>query len=362
VDSSAIVGIMARQSSKRVPTFSVGFREAKYSEFEFARTIARRFDTDHHEAIVDADLFMEQWPTAVLRRGAPVSEPADIPILILSKLASRSVKMVLTGEGSDELMGGYPKHRAERWMELYHRIIPSAVHDNMIGPAVRALPYAMRRAKVIGMAAGERELANRMRIWFGGVGIDDRNALLGRLVPAEPRELHPFSIGTGSTVRRTLFFDQTSWLPDNLLDRGDRMMMAGSIEGRMPFMDTKLAALVSRFPDSFLVGNVRGKVILRAAMNKVLPKDILLRKKVGFRIPVDQWFRGQYRDFVRDMLTSDASQINRICNSVVVSDLMNSHLEGRANNEKILWSLVNLELFFQTFKPTNIDAIGARAA
>lgn len=362
VDLSAIVSMMVRQSSDRVRTFSVGFRETKYSELEFARTVARRFDTDHHEVVVDPELFLEQWPTAILRRGAPVSEPADIPILILSKLASRTVKMVLTGEGSDELMGGYPKHRAEGWIELYHRIIPSMVHDHMVWPAIQALPYAMRRTKIIGMAAGERELTNRMRVWFGGVAIEERDALLGGSVPVEPRELYPFSIQTGSTVRRTLFFDQTSWLPDNLLERGDRMMMAGSVEGRMPFMDTKLAALVSRFPDSFLVGKVRGKIVLRAAMDKILPRTILARKKVGFRIPVDEWFRGPYRDLVRDMLTSKASQINRICNSTIISQLMNAHLERRANNEKILWSLVNLELFLRTYKPSGIDEIAARAA
>src|SRR6185369_8960205 len=124
VDSSAVVATMVRQSSERVRTFSVGFQETKYSELDFARAIAERYETDHHEVVVDPESFMEQWPTAVLRRGAPVSEPADIAILLLSKMASHSVKMVLTGEGSDELMGGYPKHRAEPWIELYHRIMP----------------------------------------------------------------------------------------------------------------------------------------------------------------------------------------------------------------------------------------------
>jgi asparagine synthase (glutamine-hydrolysing) len=294
--------------------------------------------------------------------SASISEPADVPILILSKLASRTVKMVLTGEGSDELMGGYPKHRAEQWIELYHRAIPPAVHDNIIWPAIRALPYAMRRAKIVGRAVGERELINRMRVWFGGIGIEDRDALMGRCVRVEPSDPYPFSMRTGSTVRRTLFFDQTSWLPDNLLERGDRMMMAGSIEGRMPFMDTKLAALVSRFPDRFLVGKIRGKLVLRAAMKKVLPKDILVRKKVGFRIPIDQWFRGPYREFVRDMLTSKTSRVNDICSGAVISQLVNEHLEGRANNDKIVWSLVNLELFLRAFKPSGVDTIRSSAA
>jgi asparagine synthase (glutamine-hydrolysing) len=362
VDSSAIVATMVRSSSAKVRTYSVGFPEARYSELDFARAVAERFETDHHEVVVEPGLFMEHWPIAVLRRGAPISEPADLPIFILSKMASQSVKMVLSGEGSDELMGGYPKHRAEPWVTLYHRLIPQAVHDHLIGPAIQALPYAMRRVKIFATAAGERELTNRMRVWFGGISIEQRDALLGHSAPVEPRDSYPFSCQMGSSFRRTLFFDQTSWLPDNLLERGDRMMMGGSIEGRMPFMDIELAALVARFPDSFLIGKTGGKAVLRAAMDKILPTEILSRKKVGFRVPINEWFRAPYREFVCDALLSDASQIRRICNRSVVSRLVKTHIEGRSNNEKILWSLVNLELFLRTFKPSGVDAIGVRAA
>ena len=104
---------------------------------------------------------MENWQTAVLRRGAPVSEASDVPIFMLSKLASRSVKMVLTGEGSDELMEGYPKHWVEPWVSLYQRLMPGVLHDQLISPLVRALPYGMRRVKILALAAGERDLANR---------------------------------------------------------------------------------------------------------------------------------------------------------------------------------------------------------
>jgi asparagine synthase (glutamine-hydrolysing) len=362
VDSSAIVATMVRSSSVRVRTYSIGFPETSYSELDFARAVADRFETDHHEVVVEPGLFMEQWPTAVLRRGAPVSEPADLPILILSKAASNTVKMVLTGEGSDELMGGYPKHRAEPWVALYHRLIPQAVHDHVVRPAVQSLPYAMRRVKIVATAAGERELMNRMRVWFGGMSIEERDALLGQSASVQPRDIYPFSARIGSSFRRTLFFDQTSWLPDNLLERGDRMMMAGSIEGRMPFMDIELAALVARFPDSFLIGKTGGKAVLRAAMDKILPRMILSRRKVGFRVPINEWFRGPYREFVCEALISDASQLSRICNRTVVHRLVKTHMEGKANNEKILWSLVNLELFLRAFKPSGIDAIGVRAA
>jgi asparagine synthase (glutamine-hydrolysing) len=362
VDSSAIVATMVRHSSERVRTFSVGFSEAQYSELDFARTVARCFDTDHHEVVVDPDMFMQHWPMAILHRGAPVTEPADIPILILSKMASRTVKMVLTGEGSDELMGGYPKHRAELWVNLYHQIMPQLLHDFLVPSIFHALPFELRRAKIVAKAAGERDLTNRMRAWFGGVSIEERDALLGYSPPVAPKDPYPFSIKIGSSFRRALFFDQTSYLPDNLLERGDRMMMAASIEGRMPFMDTDLAALVARLPDKFLAGKRGGKVILRAALSRILPAEILSRKKVGFRVPIDKWFRGPYRQFVCDTLLSEASQLNRLCDKKVVLRLVDAHIEGRANNEKILWSLVNLELFLQTFKPSSFDAASAKAA
>jgi asparagine synthase (glutamine-hydrolysing) len=362
VDSSAIVATMVRCSSEKIRTYSIGFREKKYSELDFARVVAKRFETDHHEFVVEPGTFMEQWPTAVLRRGAPVSEPADLPILILSKMAAHTVKMVLSGEGSDELMGGYPKHRAEPWVTRYHRLVPQTVHDHMVRPVLQALPYSMRKAKIFAVAAGERKLVNRMRVWFGGISIEDRDALLGHSGPIDPRDPFPFSTQVGSSFRRTLFFDQTSWLPDNLLERGDRMMMAGSVEGRMPFMDTELAALVARFPDRFLIGKAGGKTVLRAAMDKILPAEILSRKKIGFRVPIDEWFRGPYREFVCEALMSDASQVGRICNRAMVQGLVKAHMDGSSNNEKILWSLVNLELFLQVFKPSGVDALGARAA
>lgn len=357
IDSSAIVASMAKHSDERVRTYSVGFSEAEYSELDHARIIAERFGTDHQELIVEPDAFMDHWPTAVLRRGAPVTEASDIPIFMLSQMASSGVKMVLTGEGADELMGGYPKHRAERWVSLYQQLMPKSFHQRVVDPLVRSLPYGMRRMKTLAMAAGERNLENRMPMWFGGVSLLEYEAILGRSGLAPPPDHYPFSSPIGSSFRRTLFYDQTSWLPDNLLERGDRMMMAGSIEGRMPFMDTELAGVVARFPDRFLIGGRGGKTVLRATMNKILPTEILRRKKVGFRVPFGEWFRGPYRDFVQDMLTSDASGVARICNKAKLCSLVSDHIKGRQNHERILWSLVNLEVFLRTFKPSQLEEL-----
>jgi asparagine synthase (glutamine-hydrolysing) len=269
---------------------------------------------------------------------------------MLSEMASRSVKMVLTGEGADELMGGYPKHRAERWIGLYQWLMPHLLHERLIYPLVRSLPYGMRRVKILALAAGERDPVNRMRVWFGGLSVGESEAMLGRLLSATPPDLFPYSSEIESSLRRTLFFDQTSWLPDNLLERGDRMMMAGSIEGRMPFMDTVLASVVARFPDEFLTGGKGGKTVLRAAMDNILPPEIVRRKKVGFRVPVGEWFKGPYRDFLQDMLLSEACNLARMVSGLKLRRLVAEHLDGRQNHERILWSLANLEIFLRTFR------------
>jgi asparagine synthase (glutamine-hydrolysing) len=361
IDSSAVVSAMARHSAKPIRTYSVGFREKAYSELDHARTIAKLFGTDHNELIVEPNEFLAHWPVAVTRWGAPVINASDIPVFMLSKAASSAVKVVLTGEGSDELLGGYPKHRAEAWIGLYQKLVPQFVHDQVVAPLVKRLPYGMRRVKIAAGAAGERDIVNRMRFWFG-ITQASAQEVFGREFAMQPPDLHPFSVVAGSDVRRALFFDQTSWLPDNLLERGDRMMMAGSIEGRMPFMDTELAKLVARFPDRFLIGCTGGKAVLRETMKTVLPAHILARKKVGFRVPFDEWCRGPFRDLLRDLLVSDASQIALFCRRPVLQRLVEEHLDRRQNHQQMLWSLANLEIFLRTFRPEGLEEIYWKAA
>ena len=135
------------------------------------------------------------------------------------------------------------------------------------------------------------------------------------------------------------------------------MMMAGSIEGRMPFMDVTLAGVVARFPDRFLIGGKGGKAVLRASMSKILPHGILHRKKVGFRVPFGRWVRGPYREFAQDLLESETSSIARICDRTKLGNLLAEHVKGRQNNERVLWSLMNLEIFLRTFKPTQLEGL-----
>jgi asparagine synthase (glutamine-hydrolysing) len=217
------------------------------------------------------------------------------------------------------------------------------------------LPFAVRRVKTLAMAMGERD--------FGGISLAERDEILGRHATATPSDMFPFSANHLSALRRILFYDQTSWLPDNLLERGDRMMMAGSIEGRMPFMDVELARVAARLPDSFLVNHPGAKAILRRAMARILPHRILERKKIGFRVPISEWFRNVYRDSFLDLLSSDASEVRRLCHAPTLDRLVGEHVMGRQNHEKILWSLANLEMFLRSFRPVVVpQANGAQTA
>lgn len=348
IDSSAVVGLMSRHSGQPVKTFSVGFAEAAYSELGYAKTIAEQFHTDHHELTVSQDHLMQHLPALVRYRDAPVAEPSDIPIYLLSQEARKTVKMVLTGEGSDEFLGGYPKHVFERYVRPY-QMLPGLVRHGLIEPLVGSLPYRFRRVKTAVVNLGLERFEERMPRWFGALSERERDTLVAlRADPVTPGVQFD-TAEDNSPLRRILYFDQTSWLPDNLLERGDRMTMAASLEARMPFMDHELAAFVSALPDEYRVSGRATKWILREAMKRLLPPEILERPKVGFRVPVNEWFRGPMRDYLYDHLTGADSRTRQYYHGPALQRVLGEHVSGRQNHEKLLWCLLNLEIWHRCY-------------
>jgi asparagine synthase (glutamine-hydrolysing) len=352
IDSSAVVALMARHSNLPVKTFSVGFTESTYSELAHAKTIAELFKTDHHELAVSEDHLMEHLPALVRFRDAPVAEPSDIPIYLLAKEARRTVKMVLTGEGSDEILGGYPKHVYERHVRQYQHI-PQLLREGLIEPAAGSLPYSFRRIKTAVATLGVEDDVLRLPRWFGPLSVAESHKLLTfRPDVRDQAGAIQFQTARGnSPLRKILYFDQTSWLPDNLLERGDRMTMAASLEARMPFMDHELAAFVSALPDRWRIRGVTTKRVLREAMKRLLPRQILERPKVGFRVPVNQWFRTSMREYLLDHLTAPNSRTRHYYKPERLRGILDEHINGRQNHEKLLWTMLTLELWHRTFQP-----------
>ncbi len=349
LDSSTIVALMSRHNST-VKTFSVGFGEDSYSELGYAAEVAQHFGTEHHELVVtDRDL-VDKLPRLVSFRDAPVAEPSDIPIYMLACEAARSVKMVLTGEGSDEILGGYPKHIVERFAQGY-QVLPGYVRHRLIEPLAHALPYQFRRIKTAVTNLNIEDWRERYVRWFGALNHSERDRLSVLRMNGTPvGDAPPFDADPqNSPLRRMLYFDQSSWLPDNLLERGDRMTMAASIEARVPFLDHELAAFASSLPDHYRVRGMRSKWILREAGKQLLPERILTRPKVGFRVPVNRWFRGEMREYLLDHLQGGSSITRAYFDPQALDRVLAEHLDGRQNHEKLLWALLNLEIWHRQY-------------
>jgi asparagine synthase (glutamine-hydrolysing) len=258
--------------------------------------------------------------------------------------------MVLTGEGSDEILGGYPKHMAERCAQGYQRL-PGYIRHGLIEPLTHALPYGFRRIKTAVTNLNIEDWRERYVRWFGALNRSERDRLsVLRMNGTAVTDSPPFDADPrGSALRRILYFDQTSWLPDNLLERADRMTMAASIGTRVPFLDHELASFVSSLPDNFRVRGMRSKWVLREAGKKLIPERILTRPKVGFRVPVNEWFRGEMRDYLADHLQSSASITRAYYDARALDQVLDQHLNGRQNHEKLLWSLLNLEIWHRQY-------------
>jgi asparagine synthase (glutamine-hydrolysing) len=350
LDSSVIVALMTRYCAK-VKTFSVGFDGDRHSELSHASRVAREFGTEHHEMLVSHKDFIDYLPQLVAARDAPVSEPSDIAIFMLSREASRTVKMVLTGEGSDEVLGGYRKHVAECLAWMYWSV-PRPLRL-LAAPLVQHLPSRFRDLKIAVASLNCDDWRERYVRWFGAMDFAQRREL-SRLRVHEPEmrdDLPPFDADPdASPLRRMLYFDQTSWLPDNLLERGDRMTMAASIEARVPFLDHKLVEFAATLPDHWRVDELRRKRVLREVARSLLPREIPERTKVGFRVPVIEWFTGGMRDYLYDHLRSTSSMTRGYYNAAVLDRVLDEHTKGVQTHDKLLWALLTLEIWHRQYR------------
>ena len=338
VDSSLISAIVAKErNGAGLHTFSAGFGDTRLDETSWARTVAGIIGSTHHQVLVTADDFAQNWARLSWHRDAPLSEPADVAVYRLAQAAREHVKVVLSGEGSDELFAGYPKHRfagTTRWV--------GPMPSSTLRFLERKLPARGARLATAMRALSEPTRAERMRGWFAPFTVAERAALVGR--PPARSGLAPYIDGQGDALSRMLYADVHTWLADNLLERGDRMSMAASLELRPPFLDHRLVELAFSLPSSV---KVRGttKWVLKEVARQYLPNEIVDRPKVGFRVPLDEWFRHGLRDLAYDLLTGPSSFVGGTLDPSAVGKLLSSHLSGERNEQPRIWTLMSLEVW-----------------
>ena len=344
VDSSLIVAVMTSLLDGRpVETFAAGFGDPRHDELPWARRVSGLLGTSHHEVPVRAADFEHLWPRMTWHRDAPISEPADMAVFRLAEAASEHVKVVLSGEGGDELFGGYPKYRLARLLPIT-RVVPAGLRRRVAAAVEPRLPGRLGRARIALRTIGAPTEAEQLENWFAPCTAEERRRLLGTAAPP-PRARIPVS--GHDPVDRMLRFDLGSWLPDNLLERGDRMTMASSMELRPPMLDHRLVELAFSMPSSMKVRHGVTKWVLKEVARRHLPDEVVDRRKVGFRVPLDAWFRSGLRESMWDRLTGPSSFVADAFDRRQVRALLERHDSGQYNEESRLWTLMSLEVWHE---------------
>ena len=362
VDSSLVVALMSRMSERPVQTFSVGFdAPGPYSELPFARRVAEHCRTEHRELTVGAQDLLRELPSLVWHQDEPMSEPAAIPTYMVSRLARETVTVVLTGEGGDELFAGYPKYAVEPWARRL-AMLPTSLRAALLSGVVDRLPFAFRKLQVVGRAARFRDEPERLASWFAGFVGAERDVLVSQeLGHHAAAGVEPFRAALADTrarseLDRMLDVDVRLWLADDLLVKMDKMSMAASVEARVPLLDLPLIEWAMRLGPEHKIRGLEGKVLLKRLARRLLPAEVVTRKKVGFTVPLSPWFRGPLRELLADTLLSPRCLERGWFDSAALRSTVNDHLSGRRDRARELWTLLTLELWQRAW----IDGAGSR--
>jgi asparagine synthase (glutamine-hydrolysing) len=363
LDSSSIAAVTASLAKGRLKTFSVGYKEDQYSELPYARQVARHIGAEYNEVLLGPDDFFDSLPQLIWHEDEPIVWPSSVALYFVSRLAREKVKVVLSGEGGDEIFAGYMKYRATlfnlRYSPYYEKLLPGLTR-RFIRDILdrRVLPASVRR-----------KLRHSFLYYpsvFENIYFDNFFAVFPQEVQSQlfTPELNSQLSGLSSyatsmayykpngnredLLTRLLYLDIKTYLPE-LLMKQDQMSMAASIESRVPFLDHKVVEFAIRIPPRLKVRYLSGKYLLRRAMEDRLPREVLYRSKMGFPTPIGPWLRYQLFDRAAKILTDGRLAARGILNTKYVRDLLEAHQRGRIDATDAIWRLLNFELWNRVF-------------
>jgi asparagine synthase (glutamine-hydrolysing) len=358
IDSSAIAAMMATMVDEPIKTFSVGFKEREANEFEYARIVAKAFKTEHHEITITPEQFFAELPNLIYHEDEPLGFIASVPLYFVSKLAQRHVKVVLTGEGSDEILGGYGRYlktlRLLEYGERYERVTPDFLRS-AVRSGMATLPKALGRKLNRTFLSREADIEN---LYFDNFAIFPKTmqaTLLTEQTKERIAEKNPYhylqnwlaETDAETLLDKLLYADTKTYLHE-LLMKQDQMSMAASIESRVPFLDYKLVEYTAHLPERMKIRGRETKWILREAMKGILPEEILTRKKMGFPVPLGNWLRGEFKSIVDEYVLSERSLQRGIFEADFVREIVMRHNAGENHDER-LWFLINFEMWQRRF-------------
>jgi asparagine synthase (glutamine-hydrolysing) len=348
VDSSTLAALAAQESSEPVHTFSIGFEERSFDELDDARAVAQLYGTRHEELVLrpDAALLLPALADAF---DEPFADSSALPTYLVSELAARHVKVALSGEGGDELFGGYYTYAADLLAQRVGRLAPLA------RPLVERLPSSSRRASLDYKAkrfvrGADLPPLERHHAWKEIFSSEARSELLGRPSSLDPVDLlRPRYAETegAELLARLQDVDLGTYLVDDLLVKTDRASMAHSLEARVPYLDPLVAGLAQALPTRLKVSGLRKKRLLRKAAAPLLPRRIVYGRKRGFSIPAAAWLRGELELFARDVLSPETLRRQAFFQHAAVTRLLDRHVAGKEDLSRQLWGLLAFTLWYE---------------
>jgi asparagine synthase (glutamine-hydrolysing) len=376
VDSSAVAALMTKIRQAPVETFSVGYSEDEYSELPYARIVARHLNSVHHEVLVSQQDFFDSLPFLIAHEDEPIVWPSSVPLYFVAKLARERVKVVLTGEGSDETLAGYTRYaftmKNAAWDRIYRSIMPGAVRRIARASIAssRLLTATIRRKLSHTFLArdGNSWASFYFDNFFSAFDENDQSTLLSDDVQHECAKgsayenvLAYWENSSGEMLHRLLYTDIKTYLVE-LLMKQDNMSMAASIESRVPFLDHPLVEFATNIPQKLQVGGFAGKHILKKGLEDLLPHSILYRPKLGFPTPWSRWLAGPQLNVIRDLLLEPRSTERGLFKPAGVKRLFEEHRAGYRDHYDRIWRLLNLELWHRAclekeeYKPVSVEA------
>ncbi|MCX7927265.1 MAG: asparagine synthase (glutamine-hydrolyzing) [Candidatus Omnitrophica bacterium] len=355
IDSSIIVGLMAKFSKTPVKTFSIGYKDkSEHSELCYARIVANHFGTEHYEIVLEPVDFYDAIPQMIWHLEEPIADQACIPLWLMSKKAKKYVTVLLSGEGSDELFGGYPIYNLMRGLQWY-RGIPRWLRYSFFDPLFPII-FGERRGQKYKEWA-RLPIEDR----FLGDMADLSNYIKHKLYSKDLIELsltnnfkdkiHYFydKVRGRDILDRMQFLDIKTWLADNLLLKADKMTMAASVELRCPFLDYRLVEFSRRIPSKWKIKGFTTKFILKQTYKDFLPKGIVNRRKQGFPVPLAIWFQGNLSKQIASVLLNERSLDRGYFNRDFIKEIIEKQYSNREDYSKLLWSLLVLEYWHRVF-------------
>lgn len=356
VDSSVVVAMMKAQGTGPVKTFTIGFTDPRYDEAPHARGVAEHLKTDHHEFYVSPDDVLAVIPRLGRMYDEPFADSSQIPTYLVSELARRHVTVSLSGDGGDELFGGYNRYTAAPRLWNLLRRLPQSGRQAMASCACRVA--ALRGGRVVERVNGwlpssvqVRTPAEKLFKIAGLVGARDEQDLYERLVSTWPDPERAVLNHGNPAVRRhypagllyaerMMFLDAVSYLPDDILVKVDRASMAVSLESREPLLDHRLAALAWSLPMNFKIRDGQTKWVLRQVLDRHVPCSLIERPKLGFGVPIGSMMRGPLRAWADDLLAEDRLRAEGVFDAALVRQRWHEHLAGTYNWEHALWNVL----------------------